>query len=162
MKNTSAARIAAICAAQKAWHFRSGATLGERFRRTMLRRLDQALGQWEGRLWFDALWEDLPFQIARRGHPHRVEHRPRRGAAATTCATSGAGCAPSGARRPLKLQPSTSRILAEPLGQALIVAPWNYPVQLLLNPLVGVISAGCTALLKPSPYTPHVSATPAR
>ena len=32
-------------------------------------------------------------------------------------------------------------------------------MQLLLNPLVGAISAGCTAVLKPSPYTPHVSAT---
>ena len=46
-ENTSAARIAAICAAQKAC-FRSGATLGERFRRTMLRRLDQALPLAEG------------------------------------------------------------------------------------------------------------------
>ena len=60
---------------------------------------------------------------------------------------------------PLKLFPSASRILSEPLGTALIVSPWNYPVQLLLNPLVGAISAGCTAVLKPSPYTPHVSAT---
>ena len=60
---------------------------------------------------------------------------------------------------PLKLLPSKSRIVSEPLGQALIVAPWNYPVQLLLNPLVGAISAGCTALLKPSPYTPHVAKT---
>ena len=38
------------------------------------------------------------------------------------------------------------------------MSPWNYPVQLLLNPLVGAISAGCTAILKPSPYVPHVSA----
>lgn len=59
--------------------------------------------------------------------------------------------------RPLKLLPAKSRIVSQPLGQALIVAPWNYPVQLLLNPLVGAISAGCTALLKPSPYTPNVA-----
>ena len=58
---------------------------------------------------------------------------------------------------PLKLLPAKSRIVSQPLGQALIVAPWNYPVQLLLNPLVGAISAGCTALLKPSPYTPNVA-----
>ena len=38
-----------------------------------------------------------------------------------------------------------------------IMAPWNYPVQLLLNPLVGAISAGCTAVLKPSPYVPNTS-----
>jgi aldehyde dehydrogenase (NAD+) len=43
------------------------------------------------------------------------------------------------------------------LGTALIISPWNYPVQLLLNPLVGAISSGCTAILKPSPYVPNVS-----
>jgi aldehyde dehydrogenase (NAD+) len=42
----------------------------------------------------------------------------------------------------------------EPLGVALIIAPWNYPFQLLMNPLVGAISAGCCAVLKPSPYAP--------
>jgi aldehyde dehydrogenase (NAD+) len=60
---------------------------------------------------------------------------------------------------PLKMMPSRSRIISEPLGQALIISPWNYPVQLLLNPLVGAISAGCTALLKSSPYVPNVSKT---
>jgi aldehyde dehydrogenase (NAD+) len=44
---------------------------------------------------------------------------------------------------PLHLLPSSSRIVYEPLGKALIVAPWNYPFQLLMNPLVGSISAGC-------------------
>ena len=66
--------------------------------------------------------------------------------------------APSKRPTPLRLKPSRSQILTEPLGCALIIAPWNYPVQLLLNPLVGAIGAGCTALLKPSPYTPHVAA----
>ena len=58
---------------------------------------------------------------------------------------------------PLAIMPASSRIIKEPLGNALIIAPWNYPVQLLLNPLVGAISAGCTAMLKPSPYVPNVS-----
>jgi NAD-dependent aldehyde dehydrogenases len=53
--------------------------------------------------------------------------------------------------------PSSSYIVREPLGSTLILSPWNYPVQLLLNPLVGAIAAGCTALLKPSPYVPNVS-----
>ena len=61
------------------------------------------------------------------------------------------------AASPLKLFPSRSYIVKEPLGNALIISPWNYPVQLLLNPLVGAISAGCTAVLKPSPYVPTVS-----
>jgi aldehyde dehydrogenase (NAD+) len=58
----------------------------------------------------------------------------------------------------LAILPASSKVIKEPLGSALIIAPWNYPVQLLLNPLVGAISSGCTAMLKPSPYVPHVSA----
>lgn len=53
---------------------------------------------------------------------------------------------------PLFLFPSSSKIIAEPLGIALIIAPWNYPFQLMINPLIGAISAGCCAVLKPSPY----------
>ncbi|MDL2256669.1 aldehyde dehydrogenase [Bacteroidales bacterium OttesenSCG-928-I14] len=58
---------------------------------------------------------------------------------------------------PLHLFPSKSTIHYEPLGVALIIAPWNYPFQLLMNPLVGAISAGCCAILKPSPYAPATS-----
>jgi aldehyde dehydrogenase (NAD+) len=54
----------------------------------------------------------------------------------------------------LAILPSRSRILHEPTGVSLIIAPWNYPLQLLLNPLVGAISAGCCAVLKASPYAP--------
>ena len=57
----------------------------------------------------------------------------------------------------LAVLPSSSYIVREPLGSTLILSPWNYPVQLLLNPLVGAIAAGCTAILKPSPYVPNVS-----
>jgi aldehyde dehydrogenase (NAD+) len=50
--------------------------------------------------------------------------------------------------------PSTSRILKEPLGVVLIIAPWNYPFQLLINPLVGAIAAGNCVVLKPSEIAP--------
>ena len=59
---------------------------------------------------------------------------------------------------PLTILPSGSRIVPEPLGVVLIVAPWNYPVQLLLNPLVGALSAGNCAVLKSSPLVPHTEA----
>jgi aldehyde dehydrogenase (NAD+) len=58
---------------------------------------------------------------------------------------------------PMHLLPSSSQIIFEPLGLALIIAPWNYPFQLVINPLVGAISAGCCAIVKPSPYTPSVA-----
>ncbi len=46
----------------------------------------------------------------------------------------------------------------DPLGVVLIVSPWNYPVGLLLSPLVGAIAAGNAVLLKPSEVTPNTSA----
>lgn len=52
---------------------------------------------------------------------------------------------------PLHILPSSSRVIYEPLGVALIIAPWNYPFNLLLTPLVGAISSGCCAMLKPAP-----------
>ncbi len=58
---------------------------------------------------------------------------------------------------PLHLLPSKSRIIYEPLGVALIVAPWNYPFHLLINSLVGAISSGCCSILKPSPYAPNIA-----
>lgn len=57
---------------------------------------------------------------------------------------------------------SKSFVSPEPYGVVLIMAPWNYPVQLCLSPLVGAISAGNCAVLKPSAYTPTVSAVLAK
>jgi aldehyde dehydrogenase (NAD+) len=51
-----------------------------------------------------------------------------------------------------------SFVIPEPLGVVLIIAPWNYPVGLLLSPLVGAIAAGNAAVLKPSEITAHTSA----
>lgn len=150
-------RIRALAAAQKDF-FRTGATLPASFRHTMLHRLLQALRQWETPL-CDALWRDLhkspeeayltELSIVRSEIRNHLRHLT-------------AWMRPKQRTTPLKLFSSKSRILTQPLGQALVIAPWNYPVQLLLNPLVGAISAGCTALLKPSPYTPQVSDVLAR
>ncbi len=154
LENTPAERIEALAAAQKAC-FRSGATLPEKFRRTMLRRFDAALVNWEKRL-CEALWQDLHKSYE---EAMLTELSIVRGEIRQHLRHLRAWMRPESRPTPLKLLPSKSRILAEPLGQALIVAPWNYPVQLLLNPLVGAISAGCTAMLKPSPYTPTVART---
>ncbi len=138
--------------AQRAY-FHSGATLSRKFRLEQLRRLEEALNDWEQAL-CKALWKDLhksyeeaimtELSIVRGEIRDQRKHlrrwmRPRR------------------LSSPLKMFPSSTRLHTQPLGTALIIAPWNYPVQLLLNPLVGAISAGCTAVLKTSPYVPHVS-----
>ena len=152
MENTSTDKITAITMAQRAY-FQSGATKDIKFRKAMLKKFAAAMDKWEGRL-CDALWDDLhksyeeayltEISIVKgeiRNHIRSVSSWARRRKA------------PS----PLKLFPSRSYIVKEPLGNSLIISPWNYPVQLLLNPLVGAISSGCTAMLKPSPYVPHVS-----
>ena len=54
--------------------------------------------------------------------------------------------------------PSSDYLYAEPYGSVLVIAPWNYPYQLALAPLVGAIAAGNTVVLKPSELTPHTSA----
>ena len=56
------------------------------------------------------------------------------------------------------LMPSKSYIYKEPFGVTLIIAPWNYPFQLLMMPLVGAIAAGNTAILKPSEWSSHTAA----
>jgi len=53
--------------------------------------------------------------------------------------------------------PSKSRLMSEPLGRVLIIAPWNYPFQLIMAPLVGAISAGNTVILKPSEISVNTS-----
>lgn len=144
--------INSISQAQKEF-FCSGATLDIKFRKQMLKKLLAAFDKWEGKM-YDALWVDLhksyeealltEISIVKAEIKNHIRHLScwaKRRKAST----------------PLKLIPSKSYVVKEPLGNSLIIAPWNYPVQLLLNPLVGAISAGCTAMLKPSPYVPNVS-----
>lgn len=152
MENTSQTKIDSMIAAQKEY-FRSGATLDIEFRKNMLKIFLNTMQKWESRL-CDALWEDLHKSYEEaylteisivtgeiRNHIRNIGKWARR---QRRCS-------------PLKLFPSRSYMVKEPLGNTLIVSPWNYPVQLLLNPLVGAISSGCTAVLKPSPYVPTVS-----
>ena len=60
-------------------------------------------------------------------------------------------------RTPLAQFRSKSFVSPEPYGVVLIMAPWNYPLQLCLEPLIGAISAGNCAVIKPSAYAPATS-----
>jgi len=64
---------------------------------------------------------------------------------------------PKRVRRPLALLTTKGRIHYEPRGVALIIAPWNYPFNLCIGPLVSAIAAGCAACIKPSELTPAMS-----
>ena len=137
---------------QKAY-FHSGATLALPFRKQMLRKLASAIHQYEKAL-SNALWQDLhksyeeayltELSIVYGEIRNHLRHLRKWACPERKCS-------------PLAIMPATSKIIKQPLGNTLIIAPWNYPVQLLLNPLVGAISSGCTAMLKPSPYVPNVS-----
>ena len=152
MENTPTNKIIEIHSKQRDF-FKTGTTLDIKFRKQMLKNFLAAMEKWESRI-SDALWTDLhksyeeayltEISIVKceiRSHIKNVSKWAKR----------------RKTHNPLKLFPSRSYVVKEPLGCSLIVSPWNYPVQLLLNPLVGAISAGCTAVLKPSPYVPNVS-----
>lgn len=133
--------------------FKSGKTRDVSFRKTQLKAFLKALDKWSAPL-LDALWTDLhksneeailtETSMVKAEILNHISHI-RKWAARKKVSS------------PMTISPSRSYIVKEPLGNALIIAPWNYPVQLLLNPLVGAISSGCTAVLKPSPYVPNVS-----
>lgn len=64
---------------------------------------------------------------------------------------------PRRAKTPLAQFSAQSFVVPEPLGVSLVMSPWNYPVLLSLDPLVGAIAAGCCAVVKPSAYAPATS-----
>jgi aldehyde dehydrogenase (NAD+) len=65
---------------------------------------------------------------------------------------------PERVHAPIATQPGRAWIQRDPLGVALVIAPWNYPIQLSLAPIVGAIAAGNCVVLKPSELAPASSA----
>ena len=152
LTSTNIGRIGEIRAKQESY-FRSGATLDVRTRKANLVAFEKAVLKWEKPL-CEALWKDLHKSYE---ESYIAEVSILIGEIRTHIRNVGKWTRPQRRPTPMKLFPSRSKIISEPLGTALIISPWNYPVQLLLTPLVGVISSGCTAVLKPSPYVPEVS-----
>lgn len=152
MKETSESTIDQHLKAQDAY-FKAQQTKPIAFRLQQLRKLEGAIQKYEKKI-EEALWKDLHKSPEEaylteisivlneiRYHRKNLKHWAK----------------PKAVPTPLHLLPSRSSIYYEPLGVALIVSPWNYPFQLLINPLVGAISAGCCAILKPSPDAPNLS-----
>ena len=134
--------------------FNSGATRSLDYRRAQLRKLDEALTVNEANL-LSALHADL------RKSPHEaytaelgfvrseVRHALRHLQKWAT---------PQRRRTPLIAWPARGMVRPEPYGVALIIGPWNYPLQLLLSPLIGAVAAGNCSVLKPSELAPHTAA----
>lgn len=136
----------------KAFHA-SGATKPIPFRIAQLKKLKQTILSLQKEI-EEALWKDLhkspeeafmtETSIVLQEIDCHVKHLRKWAKPQRVCS-------------PIALFPSSSYIYTEPLGTALIIAPWNYPFQLILNPLIGAISAGCCAMMKPSPAAAHTA-----
>lgn len=152
MEETSKELIVQRMESQRAF-FATNKTKDITFRLAQLRKLKNAIQKHQKKL-EDALWEDLhkspeeayltEISIVRSEIDNHIRHVKK-------------WAKPKRVSTPIHLFPSSSKIMYEPLGLALIVAPWNYPFQLLINSLVGSISAGGCSILKPSPDAPKTA-----
>ncbi len=133
--------------------FNTGTTLDYAFRLKALKDLKASILKYEQDI-YAALWKDLhkskfeayasEIGFVLEELSFHIKHlkrwmKPKR--------------VPSG----LTMFPATTYSYYEPLGKVLVIAPWNYPFQLLLAPLVGAISAGNTVILKPSEYSANTA-----
>ena len=144
--------IQELTAAQRAF-FRTGATLDLSFRKRALDKLEEAIRAREGEL-LSALRADLG-KSDTEGYLCEVglalselsfiKRRFARWARDRRVST------------PLALFPARSLTLREPYGVVLVMSPWNYPLLLTLDPLIGAIAAGNCCVVKPSAYAPAAS-----
>lgn len=113
------------------------------------RMLLQNVSLWERALADDLGKGDLEAHMTEIGYTVAEARRARR--------SLRRWMAPTPVPAPLALQPAAARTVPEPLGAALVIAPWNYPLQLSLAPLIGALAAGDAAVLKPSEVAPATS-----
>jgi aldehyde dehydrogenase (NAD+) len=138
--------------------FESGLTRAESWRRSQLAQLRRLLVESESEL-LDALRADLGKSAT---EAYTTEVGFVLGEIAHAERHLASWMRPEKVSLPLKLRPGRASIVSEPLGVTLVIAPWNYPVHLLLAPMVAALAAGNCVVGKPSEVTPHVSAALAR
>ena len=133
--------------------FETGTTKKYEFRMQALSRLEKALEKWEEDI-KEALWKDLhkspsesfmaEIGLCKSEIKYMKRHLRK-------------WMRPQYVPMALPQFPAKTYRLAEPYGVTLIMAPWNYPVLLCLEPLIDAIAAGNCVVLKPSAYAPNVS-----
>ena len=138
--------------------FRAGRTRPMAWRRAQLEGLVQMLTEHEDDF-IRALQEDLGRPVleaftadlgaAKQEIAHTLKHMER-------------WAKPRRAGVPLTGLPGKARVIPEPLGVALVIAPWNYPIQLLVLPMAAALAAGNCVMAKPSEVAPACSAALAR
>jgi len=138
---------------QQKGFFREGHTLSLAFRQQQLQKLAELIKQYQDRI-LQAVYADLrkpaiegfgsEVLVTQAEIKYILKHLSQ-------------WVKPRKVGTPLNLFPSSSFIYPEPLGVVLIIAPWNYPFALTIQPLLGAIAAGNCAILKPSEHTPHTA-----
>ncbi|HAC15453.1 MAG TPA: aldehyde dehydrogenase family protein [Bacteroidetes bacterium] len=134
-------------------YFRSGQTLDLNFRVQQLKKLRSVVSSYNVQI-CEAMFQDMA-----KPEPesqlteiitvlHEIDHHIK---------NLKKWAKPKKARGSLLTIPSSSRIYQQPYGVTLIISAWNYPFYLMIMPLIGAISAGNTAILKPSEMAPHTS-----
>lgn len=135
-------------------YFKSGATRSYAFRIEQLRKLKAAIYQYETEL-HDALYRDLK------------KSKEESWVTETGMVLSEISAMEKELKQWMQPQemstnllnlPSSSKVYSEPLGVVLIIGPFNYPFQLLINPLLGAIAAGNCAVVKASEYASATAA----
>lgn len=150
-------RIQDILSAQRAF-FTSGATLHPSERRQMLVRLQDAIRQQEpllcealkkdlNKCGFESYMAEIGMVLDELGY--MIRHLEQ-------------WAKPQRVVSPLAQFPSHSAVLKEPYGLTLVMAPWNYPFLLSMDPVIGAVAAGNCVVLKPSAYAPATSAAMAK
>ncbi|GAA2827510.1 aldehyde dehydrogenase (NAD+) [Leucobacter komagatae] len=146
---TAIDRIPGIVAGLR-YSFDQGVTRPESWRREQLTRLrdllldrgpefERALGDDLGKAPTEAQLTEIGFLVA------EIDH---------ALASLSGWMRPRRVGLPLALQPASGKVVPEPLGVALVIAPWNYPLMLALSPVIGAIAAGNAVVIKPSELAP--------
>ncbi len=145
--------LPAMCLAQKEF-FSLGKTKALAFRKEQLKKLRQLIVDNDS-LIVEALYKDLhKSEFESFGSEigqvlKEIDH---------TLSHLNKWAAPKSVATPMMFFPSTSKVYPDPLGNVLIIGPWNYPFLLLMSPLVSAIAGGNTIILKPSEEAAHTSA----
>jgi aldehyde dehydrogenase (NAD+) len=131
-------------------YYRAGATRSYAFRREQLKKFKAALLKYEDEI-YTALYTDLKKS---KEESYASELGLLMAEINVALRNLRSWMKPQTARTDLVNFPSRSKIYRDPLGVVLIIAPWNYPLQLLLIPLAGAIAGGNCVVLKPSELAP--------
>lgn len=151
-KQFTAQEIEQIVSRQKAY-FMQGNTLSYEFRVRQLSKLKETIIRYEtelaqalqadlGKSSFESYTSEIGF--IRSNISHTIHHLK-------------SWMKPEKKKTPLSLMLTKSKVIKEPYGCVYIIGPYNYPFQLLIEPLVGALAAGNCAVLSPSELTPHVA-----